>query len=169
MIATRFSTARLALLPLRVEYAETMAKVLADPELYAFTGGEPPTQAALTERYRRQVAGPGRPDESWLNWVISSTAEDELAGYVQATVIGDEAEIAWVLGTLWQGHGYAKEAAIGLVAWLDAHGVRRIVAHVHPDHNASAAVAAAAGLTKTAQLNDGERLWVRQNAEQARP
>lgn len=169
MIATRFGTARLALLPLRVEYSETMAKVLAAPELYAFTGGEPPTRAALAERYRRQVAGPGRPAESWLNWVISTTADDELIGYVQATVIGDEAEIAWVLGTAWQGRGYAKEAAIGLVAWLDAHGVRRIIARVHPEHTASAGVAAAAGLSKTAQLDDGEHLWVRQNAEQARP
>jgi RimJ/RimL family protein N-acetyltransferase len=169
MIATRFGTARLALLPLRVEYSETMAKVLADPELYAFTGGEPPTTAALAERYRRQVAGPGRPGESWLNWLISTTADDELIGYVQATVIGAEAEIAWVLGTPWQGRGYAKEAAIGLVAWLDAHGARRIVAHVHPEHSASAAVAAAAGLSNTAQLDDGEHLWVRQNAEQARP
>ncbi|NEA37423.1 GNAT family N-acetyltransferase [Streptomyces sp. SID13031] len=161
MIATRFTTERSVLLPLRAEYSEAMAKVLADPELYAFTGGEPPTAEALAERYRRQVAGPGRPGESWLNWVISVTQYDELVGYVQATVIGDEAEIAWVLGTAWQGHGYAKEAAVALVAWLQAHGAGRVVAHVHPEHLASAAVAAAAGLHRTDQLDDGEYLWVR--------
>jgi RimJ/RimL family protein N-acetyltransferase len=160
MIATRFVTNRLAMLPLRVEYSVAMAKVLADPALYVFTGGEPPTAEALSERYRRQVAGPGRPGESWLNWVISATQYDELVGYVQATVLGDEAEIAWVLGTAWQGHGYAKEAAIGLVGWLEAHGAARIIAHVHPDHTASAAVASAAGLRKTDQLDDGEHLWV---------
>lgn len=161
MIATRFVTDRLAMLPLRVEYAVAMAHVLADPELYRFTGGEPPTAKALDERYRRQVAGPGRPGESWLNWVISATQYDELVGYVQATVIGDEAEIAWVLGTAWQGQGYAKEAAVGLVGWLEAHGAARIIAHVHPDHLASAAVAAAAGLLRTDQLDDGEYLWGR--------
>lgn len=161
MIATRFGTDRLALLPLRVEYSEAMAKVLADPALYAFTGGEPPTPKALAERYRRQVAGPGRPGESWLNWVISLTQDDELIGYVQATVIGAEAEIAWVLGTAWQGHGYAKEAAIALVTWLQAHGAERVIAHVHPEHTASAAVAAAAGLHRTDHLDDGEHLWVR--------
>jgi len=161
MIATRFGTDRLALLPLRVEYAETMAKVLSDPVLYTFTGGEPPTADELSERYRRQVAGPGRPGESWLNWVISTLQDDELIGYVQATVIGDEAEIAWVLGTAWQGRGYAREAAIALVAWLEAHGARRVIAHVHPDHAASAAIAAAAGLRRTDLLEDGEYLWVR--------
>ncbi|MEU4392818.1 GNAT family N-acetyltransferase [Kribbella sp. NPDC023855] len=101
--------------------------------------------------------------------LATRTTADELVGYVQATVSGDEGEIAWVLGTSWQGRGCAREAAVGLVAWLDAHGVRRIVAHVHPEHTASAAVAAAAGLTETAHLDDGEGLWVRQNAEQARP
>lgn len=105
MIATRFDTERLALLPLRVEYAEVMAKVLADPGLYAFTGGEPPSAEALGDRYRRQVAGSGDPGESWLNWVISSLQDDELVGYVQATVTAQEAEIAWVVGTAWQGRG----------------------------------------------------------------
>ncbi|WBQ03368.1 GNAT family N-acetyltransferase [Kribbella sp. CA-293567] len=161
MIATSFSTERLTLLPLRVEYADAMAEVLADPGLYTFTGDEPPTAAALAERYRRQVAGPGRPGETWLNWVISITQYDVLAGYVQATVIGDEAEIAWVLGTAWQGQGMAKEAAVGLVGWLEAHGAQRIIAHVHPGHAASAAVAAAAGLRETDEVNDGENQWVR--------
>ena len=165
MDATRFDTARLNLLPLRVEYAEEMAKVLAAPELYTFTGGEPPTAEALQSRYERQIAGPDRPGESWLNWVISH--DDELIGYVQSTVTGDTAEIAWVLGTSSQGRGYAKEAAIGLVTWLHAQGAKRVIAHVHPDHTASAAVAAAAGLQRTDQLEDGEYLW--ENEKQARP
>lgn len=34
-----------------------------------------------------------------------------------------------------------------------------VVAHVHPDHLASAAVAAAAGLTATDEWHDGEMRW----------
>ena len=143
--------------PLQVEHAGEMAKVLSDPDLYTFTGGEPPTLDVLEARYRHQLAGPGRTDEQWFNWVIRH--DDELVGYVQTTVTGSTAEIAWVIGTGWQGHGYAKEAARGLVTWLNAQGIQRIVAHVHPDHAASAAVTAAAGLTRTEQLDDGEYLW----------
>jgi RimJ/RimL family protein N-acetyltransferase len=55
--------------------------------------------------------------------------------------------------------GYAKEAARGLVAWLNDQGVGRIIAHVHPDHAASAAVTAGAGLTRTDRMEDGEYLW----------
>ena len=145
------------MLPLKVEYAGQMAKVLADPALYTFIGGEPPTVERIEARYRRQLEGPGRPDEHWLNWVIQH--DEELIGYVQATVTGSTAEIAWVIGTQWQGRGYAQEAAQGLVAWLDAQGLKRIIAPVPPDHAASAAVTTAAGLTRTDQLDDGEYLW----------
>ncbi|MET7280034.1 GNAT family N-acetyltransferase [Kribbella sp. NPDC005582] len=156
MITAAFSTSRLTMLPLAPDYAEEMAGVLSDPALYAFTGGEPPTVDALRARYERQVAGPASADEYWLNWVIQ--AGDELIGYVQSTVTGTTAEIAWVIGSAWQGRGYAKEAASGLVDWLTAQGLR-IVAHVHPEHGASAAVATAVGLSRTDQLDDGEYLW----------
>ncbi|GAA1704277.1 GNAT family N-acetyltransferase [Kribbella yunnanensis] len=153
MIATAFSTSRLTLLPLTPQYAEEMAGVLSDPALYSFTGGEPPTVDALRARYERQVAGSGRADEHWLNWVIR--AGDELIGFVQSTVTGSTAEIAWVIGSAWHGHGYAKEAAIGLADWLRAQDLQ-IIAHIHPDHLASAAVAAAVGLSRTDQMVDGE-------------
>jgi RimJ/RimL family protein N-acetyltransferase len=162
VIATRFDTERLALLPLQVEYAEEMAGVLAASELYTFTGGEPPTAESLATQYERQIKGPDRPGEYWLNWVLRSLQDDALVGYVQATVTDDEAEIAWVVGTAWQGRRYAKEAAVGLVTWLETHGVRRIVAHVHPDHAASAAVTSAAGLNRTEVVQDGEYRWQRE-------
>ncbi|MEU8221390.1 GNAT family N-acetyltransferase [Kribbella sp. NPDC048915] len=150
-------TDRLTLLPLRVEHAEKMAEVLSGPALYTFTGGEPPTVAELETRYQRQLAGPNGPDEQWLNWVIQY--DDALVGYVQATVADGTAEIAWVIGSAWQGRGFAKEAAQGLVTWLRAQYIGQIVAHIHPEHAASAAVATAIGLARTDVLMDGEYLW----------
>ncbi|GGP81583.1 GNAT family N-acetyltransferase [Streptomyces sindenensis] len=159
-----FTTARLDALPLQPAYAEEMAAVLADPALYGFTGGEPPAPAVLRARYERQCAGSPDPGERWWNWVLRVRADGEagggLAGYVQATVRGPRAEIAWVVGTPWQGRGYATEAAQGLVAQLaSAGGLREIVAHIHPDHAASAAVAVAAGLGPTGEWEGGERRW----------
>jgi RimJ/RimL family protein N-acetyltransferase len=43
-----------------------------------------------------------------------------------------------------------------LVEWLGRRSVRTVVAHVHPDHHASAAVARAAGLEPTDEVQDGE-------------
>ena len=140
-----------------------MVGVLADPALYRFTGGEPPALVDLRRRYVAQVAG-ASPDgsERWHNWVVRLAAADgEAIGFVQATVTagGSVADIAWVIGTRWQGRGYAAEAAAALVAWLRASGVTTMTAHVHPDHEASALVAARAGLVATDELEDGERVW----------
>jgi RimJ/RimL family protein N-acetyltransferase len=149
------STARLELLPLRVEHAEEMAVVLADPALHTFIGGAPSTVDDLRIRYRRLVAGSPDPAITWLNWVIS--LDGRLTGTVQATVgPGPVAEIAWAVGTAWQGRGIAKEAAKALVEWLVRQSVRTVVAHVHPDNHASAAVALGAGLVATDEWQDGE-------------
>ncbi|MCX5387389.1 GNAT family N-acetyltransferase [Streptomyces sp. NBC_00083] len=156
-------TDRLILIPLRVEHADEMLTVLSDPGLHLFTGGTPDTARDLRARYARWVAGSSRPGESWCNWVVQLRDGACLTGYVQATVTVDEhgaaAEIAWVTGTPWQGRGIATEAARGLVAWLRTHAVDTVVAHIHPDHGASTAVAAAAGLTPTGQWHDGEIEW----------
>lgn len=162
--ARPLSTGRLDLLPLRVGHAEEMAAVLSDPALHTFTGGTPDTPQALRARYRRLTAGSPDPAVSWLNWAIRLRAEACLTGYVQATVAtvstpdesGARAEIAWVVGTPWQGRGIAGEAARALVDWLGRQGVRTVVAHIHPDHAASAAVATAAGLLPTGTRHEGE-------------
>lgn len=156
------STGRITLVPLAVGHADEMAAVLADPELYTFTGGSPPTRQELRARYERWSAGSPDPAVSWCNWVIQLRSPRCLAGTVQATIsTADEpaAEVAWVVGTSWQGQGIAKEAARALVAWLAQQSVRTVIAHVHPRHQASAAVAAAAGLTPTGQRQQGEVRW----------
>jgi RimJ/RimL family protein N-acetyltransferase len=155
------NTERLDLLPLRVEDAEEMAAVLADPALHTFIGGNPDTPEDLRSRYRRMVAGSPDRAVAWHNWVIRLREEARLTGTVQATVHGTTAEIAWVVGTSWQGRGIATEAARGLVAWLSGQPVRTVVAHIHPDHHASAAVAAACGLAPTNEWHDGEIRWHR--------
>jgi RimJ/RimL family protein N-acetyltransferase len=160
--ASPVGTGRLILLPLRPEHAGEMAGVLADPGLHAFIGGAPLSPQALLERYERWSAGSPDPLVSWCNWVIQLRGPGCLAGTVQATIsarVGPTAEVAWVVGTPWQGQGIATEAARALVGWLGQHGVRIVIAHIHPGNAASAAVAAAAGLSPTDRWQDGERRW----------
>ncbi|MEU0685983.1 GNAT family N-acetyltransferase [Streptomyces uncialis] len=157
-------TDRLDLVPLAVGHSEEMAGVLADPDLHAFTGGAPLTGPELRERYARLAAGSPDPAVTWVNWVVRLRDEGSLTGTVQATVTTGAdgrrtAEVAWVVGTAWQGRGIAGEAARALVTRLRQDGVDTVIAHVHPDHKASAAVAAGAGLEPTDEAHDGEIRW----------
>jgi RimJ/RimL family protein N-acetyltransferase len=97
----------------------------------------------------------------WRNWVVRRRADARPVGTVQATIGrragGWTAEIAWVVGVAWQGRGYASEAARALVAWLGRHDVQEIVAHIHPDHAASARVATWAGLRPPAARSTASR------------
>jgi RimJ/RimL family protein N-acetyltransferase len=136
-----------------------MAGVLGDPALYEFTGGAPPSLGELRARYARLAAGAPVGGTVWGNWVLRVRAEGVLSGYVQVTIRDAVAEVAWVVGTPWQGRGIAGEAARGLVGRLGRLPLRAVVAHVHPDHRASAAVAASAGLVRTDLIHDDEAVW----------
>jgi RimJ/RimL family protein N-acetyltransferase len=158
-------TTRLDLDPQLRADADEMVAVLSDPSLYPFIGGRPPTLAELRLRYEQQLVG--RSDdgaEEWHNWILRLRAEGAAVGFVQATIVdeGRRADIAWVVGVPWQGSGYASEAAVGLVVWLEGRGVEIITAHVHPDHVASGKVAERAGLSPTDEFEDGERVWSKQ-------
>lgn len=151
-------TARLFLTPLEPKDAVEMVGVLSDPTLYTFTGGVPPTLGELKERYRRQSAGCPRPDEIWHNWILR--LDGGAIGLVQATVKDGGADLAWVVGTPWQGVGYATEAAVAMREWLAADGVASFSAHIHPDHTASNGVAIRLGLANTGEIDDeGELIW----------
>lgn len=173
--------------PLAVADADEMVSVLAPPELYTFIGGEPPTLEELRARYERQAGGgPADGSQVWHNWIVRRAeggtavgaesgaavspgdgavvgpAAGSAVGTVQATVVdaGRAAEVAWVVGTEFQGRGYAVEAAGAMIAWLREHGVAEVRAHVHPEHAASARVAERIGLTATGERDDeGEQVW----------
>ncbi len=162
MTAERIEAPRLTLTPLTVEDADDMVGVLASEELYAFIGGGPPGLGDLRARYAR--LGTGRsPDgrQDWLNWILRRRQDGRAVGTVQATVTEGErrAEVAWVVGTAWQGRGYASEAAGAVAEWLRGRGVGLLQAHIHPGHEASMKVAARIGLRPTDLFEDGERLW----------
>ncbi len=163
--AEPIDTARLTLEPLAVDHASEMADVLADPRLYEYVGGTPPSEAELEARYGLQVVGHS-PDghRGWLNWIVRERATGAAVGTVQATltdVAGRlEAEVAWVTGFAYQRRGYATEAAGAMVEWLRCHATNAIVAHIHPDHEPSMGVARRLGLTPTDVLEAGETRWV---------
>lgn len=157
------TTERLQLVPLRTEDADEMIAVLGDERLHEFIGGRPLTPIELRDRYIRLAAGSPSPDEVWLNWIVRRHADSQPIGTVQATITSNggrrAAYVAWVIGIEWQHQGFASEAARALVDWLWQRGADDDVAHIHPDHRASAAVARRAGLHPTDAEVDGEQVW----------
>ena len=161
--AVLLTSPRLVLEPLHAEHAEEMAPVLADPQLHTFIGGEPATRDQLRIRYSRQAVGHSIDNtQLWFNWILRRE-DKQPVGTMQATVTaspgGLSAEVAWVIGSSFQRQGYAREGAQAMVAWLREHGVGEVIAHIHPEHEASAAVARAIGLRPTETVVDGEVRW----------
>jgi RimJ/RimL family protein N-acetyltransferase len=87
-----------------------------------------------------------------------------VVGTLQATIGTKDtgrscAELSWVVGSADQGQGFAKEGVHALATWLREHGVSCLVAHVHPRHLASMAVARSIGLEPSDMTVDGETRW----------
>lgn len=153
-------TSRLVLQPLDPSDAAEMVVVLADPILYEFTGGAAPDFDTLERRYRNQVKGPSDSEEAWYNWIARKAEDQQAVGFVQATVIDDAADVAWLIGVEYQGRGFGAEAASAMCDWLLRNGVCSLSAHIHPRHVASQRVALAIGLAATGESDDdGEAIW----------
>jgi RimJ/RimL family protein N-acetyltransferase len=162
--AATIETTRLVLTPLVAADADAMVAVLADERMHAFTGGHPLSLEELRPRYERLESGRS-PDgtEAWLNWIVRIAHDRRPIGTMQATVApeGTSADAAWEIGVADQGSGFGSEAASAVVEWLLRHGVATVRAYIHPQHAASAAVAARAGLRATDEVVDGETVWLR--------
>ena len=155
-------TETVTLRPLRVTDAAEMAVVLAHPDLYRYTGGEPPNEADLERLYAIQTRGRSADGtEEWLNDIVVVGDAQRAVGFVQATLPTDQrtAEISWVIGQPWQRRGYAGRAARLLTDSLRARGVTQVIAHIHPDHVASQRVAERLGMSPTDVVVDGETRW----------
>jgi RimJ/RimL family protein N-acetyltransferase len=150
-------SSRLDLEPSHPRHAEALAVALADPVLHEHIGGRPADAAAWAGRLERW-ASRRSPDgaETWLNWVVVDRSAGTVVGWLQATVTAAGGEIAYVVGTPWQGRGYATEAARAVVDYLTAAGVARITALVAPANLPSVAVARRLGLRPDGTAVDGE-------------
>jgi RimJ/RimL family protein N-acetyltransferase len=154
-------TDRLRLIPLTRSDAVDMFAVLDDHALHRYTGGGPMDAPALKARYERLESGASDDgSEVWANWIVRLRNTGAAIGYVQASIGESGADLAWVIGSRWQGSGYASEAARAMTAWLRSAGVVALRARIHPCNEPSARVAHRAGLHSTGRTDaSGEVLW----------
>ncbi len=107
------SSQRLRFAPLIPRHAASLSEALLDPAVYEFIGGDRPESIdALAARFEHFAAGPPaiRPTERWWNIAVFSLEDSRGLGRLEATLIDDRAEIAYLLGSDHWGKGYAFEA-----------------------------------------------------------
>jgi RimJ/RimL family protein N-acetyltransferase len=152
---------RAVLIPLRSEDADDLAGFLDEPQLREWLSVD--DIGALRARFaawesRRSPDGA----ETWLNWVVRESRDGRALGWVQATVSGHEASVAYALLPAERGAGVASDALRALTRWLhDRLGVMTLTAEIDDANTASARVAVAAGFERTARRAGDEVVWER--------
>lgn len=157
----RATSSRLVIAPQNASHANEMFEVLADPALHTHTGGTPPASPeALAERFAAlEVSQSPDGRELWFNWVIRERATSCLAGFVQATVRDEVVRVAWVVGTAFQGRGFATEAANLMIGQLIDLRLTPFECCIAPANTASRRVAEKLGFAPTDRVEDGETVW----------
>jgi len=139
--------------------ADDLAGLLEEPSLREWLAAR--DVGELRERFsawesRRSPDG----DEAWLNWVIRGRHDGRALGWVQATVRGDSASVAYAILPAERGLGAASDAVRALVRWLhDRLGVTTVIAEIDDANAPSARVAVAAGFERTAHRAGDEVVW----------
>ncbi len=132
-------TTDLTLEPLVAGHAEAMFDVLSEPELYRYLDFGPPPSLDHLRGVYEELEARVSPDGSqlWLNWVVRPRDEAPV-GFVQATVSGADAWVAYVLAKEYWGRGYAFQATQAVVDHLRATcGVARFLATVQAGNERS--------------------------------
>jgi len=160
---------RVALAPLRGRHAGELVGLLDDEFVRDALG------VGDVEGLRRRFAAwesRRSPDggEAWLNWVVRGRDDGRALGWVQATVRGTTASVAYALLAEERGQGAASDAVRAMTAWLYTElGVAEVTASIAPDNAASACVAGAAGFEPTGRRDAGEVVWVQVRDNEDRP
>jgi len=150
-------TERLTLRPFRENDVAAFFELSQDPEVMRYVGDR---RVPTLQESWRAIAG-------WLGhwalrgygqWAIEERTSGRLIG--RAGIINPVnwpgAEVGYLLGRAWWGHGYATEAARAAMDWgFEQIGFADLLSLIDPDNNASIAVA-----TRLGELLRGETdLW----------
>jgi RimJ/RimL family protein N-acetyltransferase len=150
---------RAVLVALRASDADDLVGLLEEPHLREWLDAQDVSDLRARFRAWESRRSPDS-DELWLNWVVREVRDGRALGWVQATVRGDTASVAYALLPSERGAGIASDAVRALVRWLhDRLGVRTVTAEIDDANAASARVAVAAGFERTIHRAGDEVVW----------
>lgn len=150
-------TPRLRLRPPVIEDAEAMfATYTQDAEVTRYLTWRPHDDIERTREFLRRQAASSRQGTA-VPWAIVGKTDDRLLGSIELRPDGHRANLGYVLGRPYWGHGLMTEAARAVVEWgLSRPGIHRVWAVCDVDNAASERV-----LEKVGMLREGLlRRWM---------
>jgi RimJ/RimL family protein N-acetyltransferase len=108
---------RLLYEPLCADHAPGLFESLGDPRVYEHIGDvQSPNVAVLAAQFAYMASGPPPhlAHERWLNYAVKLRTDASLIGRLEATIIEQRAEVAYLFGPRFWGQGYAAEAMAAL-------------------------------------------------------
>ena len=139
------STERLTIEWLAPRHAQQLFDALNDELVGRFLDGpDVTTVEALEQRIIRvNSEAPPEREERWRNFAV--LLDGRVIGRLEATLHRSVAEVAYVFGPTWWGHGYATEATAWLLEYLRETGMSEAWATITPANAASARLLARLG------------------------
>lgn len=132
-----WKTERLEIKKLELEHAEGLYQALKDPKVARYIGGPDLTSIEDAQKRIEYVNNLDNAPvgQKWLNFSI--LLGKQIIGRLEATITGNKAEIAYLIGPKWWGKGYGLEATQWLVDYLQTLDVTDFWATVHPENTYS--------------------------------
>lgn len=144
----KIETQRLVIRDLEKEDAGQLAAIWADPAVTAHLGG-PRDYETVRKSLEEDAAAP-QPPEMDLWPVVDKTGGQVIGhcGLLEKEVDGrGEVEVVYVFDQAVWGRGFASEAAAGVVAYAQGTlGLKRLIALIEPENEASERVALKLGM-----------------------
>lgn len=142
------STKRLLLRYQRKSDVKFLVDLWMDEEVTKYVGG-PREKQFLIDEFRKTAEAPRQ--EEWDLWSVELKHSHDLvghAGFIPKEIKGKEyIELNYYIARPAQGKGYAKEIAKGLLEYaFGEKKLDRVIAIIHPENEASKAVARAVGM-----------------------
>lgn len=124
----------LRLEPLTSAHARIMYPKLLNKDLYRYIEDEPPRSIEeLKKEYENKYARWNSEDPRWRNWII--LIGNKAAGYVQATIMKDEAILGWVVFNEYQGKGVGANAVSAMIKEIISDtGIKKFICTIEKNN-----------------------------------
>lgn len=151
-------TPRLLLRKMQIEDAADMYDYARRPEVTRFLLWEPHADPAFTQQYLRYLQQRYRVGD-FFDWAVVEKESGKMigtCGFTQFDFVNDSAEVGYVIHPHFQGHGYATEAVMHVIAFgFSQLPIHRIEALFVQGNDRSRHVMERAGMTFEGYRREG--------------